>query len=127
MGLNSQRASDELVDAFRRQLHYLSSANTWSSPLAGFNPIRQISISRNSAVIDRYLGRELDRRFASKGDDEKGERRKKRKSMLDVALHTYNTEIRGMTSCASVTMDAAFRKLTIDQYATLNILAVEFC
>ena len=114
MGLNSQRSSDELVDAFRKQLHYLSSANTWSSPLAGFNPVRQISIARNSAVIDRYLGRELDRRFAeiSKGSDSNW-----RGSIVDKALVTYNTEIKGMQkdNKQMKTMDASFRQSAIDQ------------
>lgn len=116
MGLNSQTSSDELVDAFRRQLHYLSSANTWSSPLAGVNPIRQISIARNSAVIDKYLGRVLDKRF-TKTSEKDAESKTRKKSMLDVALKTYNEEYRGMASSKGPqTMDAAFRKLTIDQF-----------
>jgi hypothetical protein len=113
MGLNSQRSSDELVDAFRKQLQYLSSANTWSSPLAGINPIRQFSIARNSAVIDKYLGRVLDQRCTNTSNDTTST---KKKSMLDVALKTYNEEYRGMSSSKGPqTMDAAFRKLTIDQ------------
>jgi hypothetical protein len=114
MGLNSQRSGDELVDAFRRQLHYLSSANTWSSPLAGVNPIRQISIARNSAVIDKYLGQELDRKFTATSKTTAATKSKK-KSMLDVALQTYNTEYRNGESKECGTMDAAFRKMTIDQ------------
>lgn len=114
ISLNSQRTSDELVDAFRKQLHFLSSANTWSDPFAGINPIRQISISRNSRAIDRYLGAELDHRFAQAGTTDKG-KQPRRRSMMDVALDTYNLEFRGMQNDAPVSMDLAFRQHAIDQ------------
>jgi hypothetical protein len=112
MGLNSQRSSDDLVDAFRRQLHYLSSANTWSSPLAGVNPIRQWSIARNSAVIDKYLGRILDDKLAKTSEKANDS---KKKSMLNVALDTYNAEY-NKDSKGDLSMTPQFRKLTIDQY-----------
>ena len=114
LGLNSQRTNDELVDAFRKQLHFLSSANTWSSPLAGFNPIQQWKIVANSKVIDRYLGRILDSRFAQidEGNDEnEGGGR----CIMDKVLFTYNAEIKGLQKGAKRSMDAAFRKLAIDQ------------
>ncbi|KAE9969625.1 hypothetical protein EG328_006768 [Venturia inaequalis] len=121
MGLNSQRSSNELVDAFRTQLHFLSSSNTWSNPFAGINPVQQYSINKNSRVIDRCIGDELDRRFAKSADKENGIESRK-KSMLDVALDTYNTEIRGLDidskSNASRTMDASFRQSAIDQIRT---------
>jgi hypothetical protein len=119
MGLNSQRSSNELVDAFRTQLHFLSSSNTWSNPFAGINPIQQYSIYKNSRVIDRCIGEELDRRFAQSGEKpNKSQTRKK--SMLDVALDTYNTEIRGLAADkeSGRTMDAAFRQSAIDQIRT---------
>lgn len=119
MGLNSQRSSNELVDAFRTQLHFLSSSNTWSNPFAGINPIHQYSIYKNSRVIDRCIGDELDRRFAQ-SDPLQFQARKK--SMLDVALDTYNTEIRGLDmgskSTTTRTMDASFRQSAIDQIRT---------
>lgn len=114
LGLNSQRTSDELVDAFRKQLHFLSSANTWSSPLAGFNPIQQWKIESNSKVIDRYLGRILDSRFAeiAKGkNEEDGVGR----CIMDKALCTYNAEARANGKGRSVALDPSFRKSAIDQ------------
>lgn len=118
MGLNSQRSSNKLVDAFRTQLHFLSSSNTWSNPFAGINPIQQYSIYKNSRVIDRCIGDELDRRFA-KSENNAKENRSRKKSMLDVALDTYNSEIRGMSSSDERrTMDASFRQSAIDQIRT---------
>ena len=114
LGLNSQRTSDELVDAFRKQLHFLSSANTWSSPLAGFNPIQQWKIEANSKVIDRYLGRILDTRFAeiSKGDDAKeGSGR----CIMDKALYTYNSELKSVGESKIAILDPSFRQSAIDQ------------
>ncbi|QDS68721.1 hypothetical protein FKW77_004031 [Venturia effusa] len=120
MGLNSQRSSNELVDAFRTQLHYLSSSNTWSNPFAGINPIQQYTISNNSKVIDRCIGDELDRRFAN-SSEQFDEAKSRRRSMLDVALDTYNSEVRGLSTSnenGKRTMDASFRQSAIDQIRT---------
>jgi Cytochrome P450 len=119
MGLNSQRSSNELVDAFRAQLHFLSSSNTWSNPLAGVNPIQQYSIYKNSRVVDLCIGQELDRRFAQSGRRSKVTQSRKR-SMLDVALDTYNSEILGLSTSKETarTMDASFRQSAIDQIRT---------
>jgi cytochrome P450 len=114
MGLNSQRSSDELVDAFRRQLRYLSSENTWSSPFVGMNPFRNRAIARNSAVIDRILGNILDSKYATADKETKNKTHRKR-SMLDVALQTYNSEY---NKTGAATMDASFRQMTIDQIRT---------
>lgn len=114
LGLNSQRTSDELVDAFRKQLHFLSSANTWSSPLAGVNPIRQWKIEANSKVIHRYLGRILDNRFAQI-DEDSDEKEGEGCCIMDKALYTYNTEIKGQQKGNKRLMDDSFRKLAIDQ------------
>ncbi|KAF2663601.1 cytochrome P450 [Microthyrium microscopicum] len=109
--LNSQRTSDELVDAFRRQLQYLSSANTWSSPFVGLNPIRNRAIAKNSAVIDKCLGAILDSRYAASAEKQT----KRKRSMLDVAFKTYNDEYKLDNSAG---MDASFRQMTIDQIRT---------
>jgi hypothetical protein len=112
MELGSQRNSNILVDAFRKQIHFMSSANTWSSPFEGMNPFRQYAISQNSKIIDRFLGDELDRRFAKTGEKEIKSRRQ---SMLDVALDTYNYEFRGLKAGGIATMDPEFRQSAIDQ------------
>ena len=114
MSLYSQRTTNELVDAFRRQLHTLSSSTTWSNPLGAFDPIRRYSIWRNSRVIDSCLSRELDRRFGSASLKPNGSK-KQRKSMLDLALDTYNAEIRGVNPIAGRTMDKTFKQSAIDQ------------
>jgi hypothetical protein len=113
MELDSQRGSNVLVDAFRRQISYMSSANTWSSPLEGMNPIRRYAIAQNSKIIDRFLGDELDRRFANPTEKNMGKSGKH--SMLEVALDTYNSEIRGAPSGSPGAMDPEFRQSAIDQ------------
>jgi hypothetical protein len=102
----------------------MSSANTWSSPLEGMNPFRQYTISQNSKIIDRFLGDELDRRFAK---TEEKRTRNQRQSMLDVALDTYNSEIRGMKTGASAAMDPEFRQSAIDQYVHPNLANPKHC
>jgi hypothetical protein len=111
MKLNSQRGPNVLVDAFRKQIHYMNSANTWSSPFEGMNPFRQYAISKNSQIIDRFIGDELDRGFGKLEETTTRQR-----SMLEVALDTYNSQIRGMESGASLTMDQEFRQSAIDQW-----------
>lgn len=113
MELGSQRGGNVLVDAFRRQINYMSSATTWSSPLEGMNPIRRYAIAQNSKIIDRFLGDELDRRFADPSEKVTG--MSGRRSMLEVALDTYNSEIREDPSDSSGTMDPEFRQSAIDQ------------
>jgi hypothetical protein len=119
MCLYSQRTTNELVDAFRKQLYILSSstANTWSNPFA-FNPIRHFEIWRNSRVIESCLGRELDRRFGVT-ESRVTCSKKQRKSMLDSALETYNAEVRCLNLTGARTMDRVFRKSAIDQYVCL--------
>jgi hypothetical protein len=118
MELSSQRKSNVLVNAFRKTIHEVSNSNTWSSPLHKMNPIRAYSIAQNSKVIDRFLGDELDRRYASISDRKTTNRQR---SMLDVALDTYNSEIRGMKAGTSAAMDPEFRQSAIDQYVRIRI------
>ena len=114
MSLYSQRTTNELVDAFRKQLHTLSSSTTWSNPFGAFDPIRRFSIWRNSRVIDSCLSRELDARFGSVSPSTDVSK-KQRRSMLGLALDTYNTEIRGDEARAARSMDKTFKQSAIDQ------------
>lgn len=116
LGLDSQRRSDELVDAFRKQLHFLDSSTAWSSPFTGYNPFTQFAIWKNSNVIDKYLGRILDERFSASATA--NAKSKSDLSIMDVALDTYNEE-RGLSTAdsSSRVMDRAFRQSAIDQYA----------
>ncbi|KAF2098474.1 cytochrome P450 [Rhizodiscina lignyota] len=117
MNLNSQRGSDELVDAFRKQLHFLDSSTAWSSPFTGYNPFTQFAIWRNSRVIDKYVGRILDQRFSSSATA--NGKSKSELSIMDVALDTYNAEQGVNTAPGSHRrMDATFRQSAIDQIRT---------
>jgi hypothetical protein len=113
MCLYSQRTTNELVDAFRKQLHFLSSSTTWSNPFY-FNLLRRFRIWRNNRVIASCLGRELDERFGA-AKSRATYSKKQRISMLDSALDAYNIEVRGMNPAGARTMDKAFRKSAIDQ------------
>src|SRR5579871_2536164 len=116
MCLYSQRTNHELVDAFRKQLHFLSSnkSNTWSNPFY-FNPLRSFRIWRNNQFIDSYLGRELDNRFGVVKSRAAYSKKQKKISILDSALNAYNTEVRGINLAGEPKMDKTFRKSAIDQ------------
>ena len=86
--LNSQKGPNELVDAFNSQVR-------WQKIGAQFQPselwdIRRPIIQRwNNWRMDRYIGRCIDDRFASRAS------RSKQKHVVDLALEAYLKEVKG--------------------------------
>lgn len=58
------------------------------APIRNLNPIRPFMFWWNTRTMDRYLDKELERRFESKSGGEV----KKRKHVIDLALETYINE-----------------------------------
>ena len=86
--LNSQLSANTLVDAFRKQLHLLSSSSTWSSPFMAFNVLRQFAIWKNRKFIDSIISNVLEKRFASI-DQEAPLEKSHRRPLIDLAIKRY--------------------------------------
>lgn len=119
--LNSQRTDNELVSAFVSQTR-------WQRIGVQFNPIELIDfripiVQRyNTWRMDRYIGRCLDERFATRGAREQMTGGKRQKHVIDLALEAYLKEVKNVSGSekngASNTIDPTFRKAAIANVKT---------
>ena len=88
--LDSQRASNPLVDGLRSQVRWLSFGPD-INPFKRFNPVRPLFIWYNSQRMDAYVSQEIDRRVA---EYKKAglESVKGRRSIMNLVLVAYFTE-----------------------------------
>ena len=107
--LRSQSQPNELVSAIRHQA-------SWCSLGTEFNPVKRLNFIRpivhwyNTRRMDRYIHRELDRRYSSLA----AKSTEKQKSVLDLALSAYLAE----TPEKPARIDATFRDLATAQIKT---------
>jgi len=87
MQFNSQTSGNEFLSALRSQVRWGWPADMYA-PIRNLNPIRPFMFWWNTRTMDRYLDKELERRFESKSGGEV----KKRKHVIDLALETYINE-----------------------------------
>lgn len=87
MLFNSQTSENEFLSALRSQVRWGWPADMYA-PIRNLNPIRPFMFWWNTRTMDRYLDKELERRFESKSGGEV----KKRKHVIDLALETYINE-----------------------------------
>lgn len=119
--LNSQRTENELVSAFVSQTR-------WQRIGVQFNPIELVDfripiVQRyNTWRMDRYLGRCLDERFATRGAREQVTGGKRQKHVIDLALEAYLKEVKNVSrsekQSTSTTIDPTFRNAAIANIKT---------
>ena len=112
-GFNSQRAENCMVSALRRQFEW-SAVCIDPSLLKYVNFFRPVVQWYNARKMNSYLSYQLDLRYGSiRLEDIKG------KSMVDVALRSYDASNRPSTQNAtantSPTMDTALKELVMSQ------------
>lgn len=88
LDLNSQTQSNELVSAFNSQVRW-QSLGVQFQPSELWDFRRPIMQAYNNWRMNRYLGKRLDERFASR------ESRGKTKHVIDLALEAYLKEVKG--------------------------------
>ncbi|TKA82843.1 hypothetical protein B0A55_00995 [Friedmanniomyces simplex] len=112
--LCSQKAPNELVDAFMKQVK-------WQEIGAQFNPIELIDWPLRYVVqgylnwkMDRYIGKCIDERFATR------EGRGKSKAIIDLALEAYLKEVKGTSGDLSKVkgIDPEFRRAAVNNMKT---------
>lgn len=114
LDLGSQRGPNELVDAFMRQVR-------WQKIGAQFNPIELIDFPIRTPIqwyltwkMDRYIGKRLDERFATR------EGRGRSKAVVDLALEAYLKEVKGASGDLSTVkgIDPEFKQAAIANMKT---------
>ena len=105
--LNSQRSQNKLVNAIRSQIRWLTFGNK-INPWERWHPFRPFIHWYNAYVMNSYISRELDHRFATYQDG-----KRHTKSIIDLALETYLAE--KPDEKLKTGMDTTFKKFTISQ------------
>ena len=105
--LRSQTSQNQLVNALRSQLSWLTFGNK-VNPWERWHPFRPLIHRYNAYLMNSYISRELDRRFAAYQDSEIHT-----KSIIDLALDTYVAE--RPDEKLQNRMDATFKKFAISQ------------
>lgn len=106
--LHSQRQYNQLAYAMRSQVRWHISAGEFN-PFKRFNPIRPLVQWNNGRLMDNYISKELDERFA--------ERRRSKgavtRSIIDIVIEDYMSE--NEVASRSDKLDPAFKKWAIVQ------------
>ncbi|KAK4540921.1 hypothetical protein LTR36_008429 [Oleoguttula mirabilis] len=124
--LNTQSAPNEMVTAFREQVQLVPNEGMLD-PLAMWRPKGIYKRWRNGRVMNRYIGKVLDERFA-RADNiagrPVGERKQRKRVMIDLALDAYQSQQSGgeaekaQVNTNPPQMDAEFRRAAITQIRT---------
>lgn len=117
---NSQRQNNPCIEALREQLHLLPNQASYVSPLTMWNPVDIYRRWRNHRIMNNYLGKVLDERFAAAGVSNSNPGQKKKRTVIDLALESYNSGVevdpeKEHTISAAPVMDSAFRAGAITQ------------
>jgi len=113
MELNTQQEENPMISALREQVHLIPNSGTLN-PFAGWSPIGMYQRWRNSRIMVSYLDKVLEDRFATRANEQQGEKRPRRRTMLDLAVESY----RSQTSSSSTRingLDPEFKKHAITQ------------
>ncbi|KAL3421062.1 afln vera monooxygenase [Phlyctema vagabunda] len=106
--LNSQRTYNPLASAMRSQVHW-HCMDGELNPFVRWNPVRPVIEWWNGKTMDRYISKELDKRFAER-QSAKGQASR---SVIDLALESYIAD--NPSLAAAKTMDKAFKSWAITQ------------
>ncbi|ERF70131.1 hypothetical protein EPUS_00318 [Endocarpon pusillum Z07020] len=126
--LNSQRSEHRIVTTFRKHVAMMP-VTTPADPFIGLiaKYFNAPWLWYNGRKLDRYIGEALDQRYAKRSADQKSrtseDSKKKIRSVIDLALDTYEQEIQDSSknhgSSTGEGMDPAFRSHAVDQIKTL--------
>ena len=114
--MNAQRSENEFVAAFRQTMNWFIKQPEYN-PFRYFNPLRPIIHELNRRKMDKYLGKVMDDRFATKSresvlDEVKKTNKRQPQPVIDLALDTYTREW-GENSTKNGKIDPAFKAAAI--------------
>ncbi|KAK3112559.1 hypothetical protein LTR53_011052 [Teratosphaeriaceae sp. CCFEE 6253] len=112
--LDSQRSENELVEAFMKQVQWMA-LGVQFRPIEFVDwPIRYVIQRYLTWKMDRYIGKRIDDRFATRAG------RGKSKAIIDLALEAYLKEVKGTSEDLSAVkgIDSEFRQAAINNMKT---------
>ncbi|KAL8870388.1 MAG: hypothetical protein Q9174_003560 [Haloplaca sp. 1 TL-2023] len=114
MPLNAQTTENKLVKAFRNQVQHLPVPNDINL-IRKYNPVNPVIHWLNRRIMNTYLDKLLEQRFADRRQEEKAKTTKRAKPIIDLALDVYldETEQSGGSS-----LPAPFKRSAIEQFKT---------
>ncbi|KAL8705640.1 MAG: hypothetical protein Q9225_008017 [Loekoesia sp. 1 TL-2023] len=107
-------SENELVTAFRDQLKWMPLPNDINL-FRKYNPLKFFMHSINARIMNTYLDKLLEKRFAARLQNEKAKSTKRAKPIIDLALDTYLSETQ---QSGISTLPAPFKRSAIDQFKT---------
>ncbi|KAL8861293.1 MAG: hypothetical protein Q9178_002165 [Gyalolechia marmorata] len=113
MPLQAQTSENDLVKAFRDQLHWMPLPNDINF-FRVYNPMKWIVHRANTRIMNQYLDQLLEQRFADR-QQEKRFNSKRSKPIIDLALDTYLKETGQSDGSA---LPRKFKQSAIDQFKT---------
>ena len=102
---NSQRQANELVDALLSQISWQKVGGRIDLSSLDFR--RPLIMKYNTWRMNRYIGRFLDERFATRSE------RRKTKCIIDLALESYLKENKSDADLKAMNLDPAFKEAAI--------------
>jgi cytochrome P450 len=114
MQLNTQTEDNPMISALREQVHLIPNSGTLN-PLAGWNPLGIFQRYRNSKIMVSYLDKVLEDRFANQDSSTQGERKPRRRTMLDLAVESYRSQTATSATTSTTALDPEFKKHAITQ------------
>jgi cytochrome P450 len=122
--LNSQKGAHPLVQTFRARSALMPNETT-IYPWDGFNPLRELKLRANGRKLDALIGKELDRKFQERRENQSGSKPKswkdRKKTVVDLAIDAYEKELEESgvpASQRSAEMSKGFRADVIDSMKT---------
>lgn len=129
--LNTQRSDHRILTTFRKRVALLPMSPADRARGLSGALIRPFRLWYNGRQLDRYIGEELDQRYAQRAADETSrtdsQGKKKTRYAIDLALDTYEKDFQDSTTKPSSTkegslplrrLDPTFRQSAIDQFKT---------
>ena len=113
MPLQTQVSENELLKALRDQLKWMPLPNDINL-FRKYNPMKFITYRNNARIMNRYLDKLLEQRFAARRQ-EKAKSTKRAKPIIDLALDTYLSETHQNETS---TLPVPFKRSAIDQFKT---------
>lgn len=123
--LGTQRGENVLNTAFREQVHLVPNEGA-ADPFKMWYPSGIYRRWRNTRIMNNYIGKLLDERFAKQGSEANGapagQKKQRKRAVIDLALESYRAQMaregEDSSGKASTGIDKEFRDAAVTQMRT---------
>ena len=118
--LGTQRGENEMITAFREQVHLVPNEGM-QNPLQMWYPSGIYRRWRNARIMNSYIGKVLEDRFASQGtvlNGAPGRKKQRKRVIVDLALEAYHSQEAEAGIKSSAGIDEEFKRMATTQIRT---------